>query len=52
MAYSDRTLTGTGMGELAYWILCGIFHTTRGKGTVSFKGKGMNGFPSHFAVPD
>ena len=56
MAYSDRTLTGpvpglgTGMGQLAYFILCGIFHTTRGrgKGKVPFKGKGMNGFPSHF----
>ena len=52
MAYSDRTLNepvaGTGMGQLAYCILSGIFHTTMGKGMVPFKGKGTNGFPSHF----
>ena len=54
MAYSDRTLKGpvpglgTGRGQLAYCILCGIFHTARGKGMIPFKGTGTNGFPCHF----
>ena len=50
--YSDRTLMGPvprlGTGQLAYCIWCGIFHTTRGKGTAPSQGKSKNGFPSHF----
>ena len=46
----NGTGTGTGNKKGTSGLLCGISHTTRGKGMVQFKGKGTNGFPSHFAV--